>query len=204
MKQVSVIMPLIAALVCCSVARADESAELKKEVEALRQEVAALREATAEKAKQEAPAVDRRAGMRKKNAAASKIYTREQLQEIEELYQSANSNLKAPDAKTKLLSLVEKYPKANRSGCAMMYLGQSAEGAEKEKYLKRAIADFGDCFYGDGVQVGAYARYYLGYYYQEAGKTTEAKALFDEIRKDYPDAVNHKGKPLVDLLPKEK
>jgi hypothetical protein len=64
-----------------------------------------------------------------------------------------------------------------------------------------AIRDFGDCYYGSGVQVGAYARLYLGFYYKDLGKGDEAKALFDEIRKNYPDAVNHKGNRLLDSLP---
>ena len=45
-------------------------------------------------------------------------------------------------------------------------------------------------------------RLYLSYYFKEIGKEKESKALFDEIRKDYPDAVNHKGKLLIDMLPK--
>ena len=69
-------------------------------------------------------------------------------------------------------------------------------------WLNQVEIDFGDCYYGSGVQVGAYARPYLAYYYKEIGKEKESKVLFDEIRKDYPDAVNHKGKLLIDMLPK--
>jgi TolA-binding protein len=183
---------------------ADELSDMKRDIESLKREVAELRSLVKGGAAPEAaaaPAVDRKAGIRKKYEEDKKNYSEQQLREIESLYQSANGNLKSPEAKEALKSLIEKYPKANRTGCAVQYMGQMSTGDEKEKYLRLAIKDFGDCFYGSGVQVGAYARLYLGYYYKEIGKERESKALFDEIRKDYPDAVNHKGKRLVDLLP---
>jgi len=145
--------------------------------------------------------VDRKEGIRKRTEEDRTNYSAEQLREIENLYQVANKLWKTPEAKTSLKVLIEKYPKSNRTGCAVQYMGQMSTGEEKEKYLKLAIKDFGDCYYGSGVQVGAYARLYLGYYYREKGMEKEAKALFEEIRKDYPDAVNHRGKPLVDDLP---
>src|SRR5688500_3729634 len=67
------------------------------------------------------------------------FYSREQFQEIEALYQEATRDLRAPDAKQKLQALVEKYPAANRSGCAILYLAQASQGEEAEKYLKLAI-----------------------------------------------------------------
>ncbi len=146
--------------------------------------------------------VDRRAGIRKRTAEDLKTYSSEELREIEKLYQVANKQWNTPEAKASLKTLIEKYPKANRTGCAVQYMGQMSKGEEKEKYLKLAIQDFGDCYYGSGAQVGAYARFYLGYYYKEKGMEKEARALFDEIRKNYPDAVSHKGTRLVDRLPK--
>lgn len=146
--------------------------------------------------------VDRKEGIRRRTAEDRKNYSVEQLREIENLYQVANKLWNTPEAKTSLKVLIEKYPKANRTGCAVQYMGQMSGGDEKERYLKLAIRDFGDSYYGSGVQVGSYARLYLGYYYKEKGMEKEAKALFDEIRKDYPDAINHKGVRLVDNLPK--
>jgi TolA-binding protein len=175
---------------------------MKKEIESLKREVAELRSLVQSGTAQTAPAVDRKAGIRKKYEEDKKTYSDEQLREIETLYQSANKDLKSSEAREALKNLIEKFPKANRTGCAVQYMGQMSTGEEKEKYLKLAIKDFGDCYYGNGVQVGAYARLYLGYYYKEKGMEKEAKALFDEIRKNYPDAVNHKGKRLVDNLPK--
>jgi len=187
-------------LMAGSVLQAQDASELKKENESLKRKLAELEASVTQNPAQQT--IDRKAGIRRKSAEERKIYTQDQRREIETLYQSANKDLKNPEAKAALKSLIEKYPKANRTGCAVQYVAQLSEGQEREDYLKLAIKDFGDCFYGNGVQVGAYARFYLGFYYQKAGKTAEAKALFDEIRKDYPDAINHKGKRLVDLLPK--
>lgn len=182
-----------------SLLHAQDASELKKENESLKRELAELKARAVQNPAEQT--IDRRAGIRRKSAEERKIYTQEQLREIETLYQSANKDLNNPEAKSALKSLIEKYPKANRTGCAVQYVAQLSEGQEREDYLKLAIKDFSDCFYGNGVQVGAYARFYLGFYYQKAGKTAEAKALFDEIRKDYPEAVNHKGKRLVSMLP---
>lgn len=129
-------------------------------------------------------------------------YTPEQLGEIEQLYQSANKDLKDPAALANLKTLIEKYPKSNRAGCAVMYLGQFSKGDERAKYLELAIRDFSDCYYGDGAQVGPYARYYLAEQYRRAGHDTKARALYEEIRQLYPDAITHKGQPLANYLPK--
>ena len=42
-----------------------------------------------------------------------------------------------------------------------MYAGQRSKGDTAVKWYKKAIADHGDCLYGDGAIVGAYARFYL-------------------------------------------
>jgi len=155
-----------------------------------------------EKAPAAAPSTDAsRARAKVRFALERKTYTPEQLKEIEALYQVVSKQAKSPEAQQNLKILLEKYPKANRTGCALQYIGQVSVGLEKEAYLTQAIKDFSDCYYGDGVQVGAYARFYLAAYYAKAGKKDEAKALYDQIRKDYPDAVNHKGKLLVEMIP---
>ncbi|MDR2863686.1 MAG: hypothetical protein LBV54_07445 [Puniceicoccales bacterium] len=132
----------------------------------------------------------------------AKIFSAEQRQEIERLYQAANRQLKTPEARENLKQLVKKYPKSNRAGCAVQYLGQISSGKEREAYLKTAIKEHADCYYGSGVQVGAYARFYLADYYRKNGKAQEAEALYKEIRENFSDAVNHKGKLLRDILPK--
>ena len=182
---------------------ADELSDLRKEVDALKREVAELRSLVQGGGESRAePVVDRKAGIKAKYEEERKTYSQEQLREIETLYQTANKEWNSPVAKAALKDLIARYPKANRTGCAVQYMGQMSEGDERESYLKLAIKDFGDCFYGNGVQVGAYARFYLAHHYQKAGKEKEAKALFDEIRNDYPDAIDHKGRKLAALLPK--
>jgi len=106
-----------------------------------------------------------------------------------------------PEARESLTKLVSKYHKANRSGCALLYLGQMSKGREKERHLRRAIQKHGDCMYGDGVQVGAYARFHLATYYRQVGKGREAQRLFKKIRSDFPDAIDHKGRLLADMMP---
>ena len=92
---------------------------------------------------------------------------------------------------------------ANRVGCALLYLGQVAEGEEAETYLGRAITDYSDSIYGDGVQVGAYARLSLAHHHAQAGRDEEARSLLQEIRDGYPYAVDHSGNPLSEQMPIE-
>lgn len=132
-----------------------------------------------------------------------KVYSREQLQAIESLYQQANRDLAAPEAETLLAQLISEYPKANRSGCAMLYLGQKNEGDQQIEYLQRCIDEFSDCFYGDGVQVGAYARYILAMRYRADGETAKAQELLQELAAQYPDAVTHSGASLLENIPAE-
>jgi len=82
----------------------------------------------------------------------------------------------------------------------LLYLGQMSNGQEREDYLKEAIEDFSDCFYGNGVQVGAYARYYLAHHYRKSGETSKAEKLFTELKEEYPDAIDHKGQLLSALI----
>ncbi len=129
-------------------------------------------------------------------------YTREQLREIENLYQVANRKWRSEEGKDSLKQLIEKFDKANRTGCALLYLGQMSKGKEKEKYLRKAIDGFSDCYYGDGVQVGAYARFVLAHYYKSIGEDEQAAKLLKEINGKYPDAIDHNGRRLSDLMKK--
>jgi hypothetical protein len=128
------------------------------------------------------------------------IYSRDDLRALEELYQSANRDLRAPGAKAALERVVKEYPKSNRAGSAMLYLAQLSSAAEREAYLKAAIKDHSDTWYGDGVQVGAFARAQLAAYYAANDKTSDAKKLAKEVEERFPGAVDHGGRPLVDLL----
>ena len=128
------------------------------------------------------------------------IYSRDDLRALEELYQTANRDLRGPQAKETLLRVVKDYPKSNREGSAVLYLAQLSSAAEREGYLKTAISDHSDTWYGNGVQVGAFARTQLATLYAAEGKMTEAKALAEEIAERIPGAVDHRGQPLLDTL----
>ena len=76
-----------------------------------------------------------------------------------------------------------------------------SQGDKQIAYFRQAIEDHGDCFYGDGVQVGASARLLLAYAYLDHGDAEKAAVLFAEIRKDYSHAIDHSGHPLIEQLP---
>ncbi len=147
---------------------------------------------------------DQQMKARRRMQRDARAFSQQQRSEIESLYQVANQRWRTQQARDVLKTLVEKYKKANRTGCAILYLGQMSSGDEQIAYFKQAIADHSDCFYGDGVQVGAFARFLLGQVYLDSGKTELAKKLFDEIRRKYPDSVDHRGESLVAQLPQIK
>ena len=130
------------------------------------------------------------------------IYSREDMRALEELYQSANRDLRAPGAKGILERVVKEYPKSNRAGSAVLYLAQMSSGADREAYLKAAIKDHSDTWYGNGVQVGAFARAQLAMYYAASDKMSDAKKLAREVEERFPGAVDHGGRPLTDMLRK--
>jgi hypothetical protein len=119
--------------------------------------------------------------------------------EIETLYQPANGNLRAPGVKERLLELVAKYPTANRSGCALLYLARISGNEEREALLKRAMAEHEDSWFGDGAQVGPFARVLLAQHYLDTGRRPEAAALARHV---HPDSVDHLGNLHVDTLRK--
>jgi beta-lactamase regulating signal transducer with metallopeptidase domain/TolA-binding protein len=124
-------------------------------------------------------------------------YSPEQLQEIETLYQVANTKGKrTAEARASLKQLLDKYDKANRTGCATLYLGQASVGAERLEYLTRAVEKFSDCYYFNGCQVGGYGRYVLALTLWENGQKDKARALLEELKTKYKDATDHRGVPM--------
>jgi hypothetical protein len=125
------------------------------------------------------------------------VFGAEVFREIEELYQPANQNLRAPGTSERLRELIAKYPTANRSGCALIYLARISEKEEREALLKRAIAEHEDAWFGDGAQVGPFARALLAQHYLETARQADAVALAEQVN---PQAVDHLGNRLVDNL----
>ena len=136
----------------------------------------------------------------KKMAQDRAKYAPEQLRDAEQLYQVANQKWGSPEANESLQKMIKKYPDINRTGCAMLYLAQRSAGDERAKYLRDCIEKFNDCFYGDGVQVGAYARFLLAVDYKSKGEEKRAAELYNEIKAKYTDAIDHGGKLLVSSI----
>lgn len=150
------------------------------------------------------PLAARRLALRKKVGARVdkdvEAYGKEGVREIERLYRAYSKTREVETEELK--TLLEKYPAANRTGCAVMYAGQRAR-QEGEKWFRLAIEKSSDCYYGDGACVGAYARYYLARLCKRSGKSEEAKKLIAEIKSQYPDAVTHRGQPFSEILKDE-
>lgn len=201
-------MKWITLLLCVSSASSLSLAADDSEVQALRKQVQELTERVkkletlvaplAEKTESEGRIERQRVKARERMSKDAENYSRMQLREIEALYQVANQKWQTEEGKNSLKDLVKKYDKANRTGCALLYLGQMSDGAEKEEYLHKAIADFSDCWYGDGVQVGPFARYVLADHYRASDKKEKADELVEQLKKQFPDAIDHSGKLLVD------
>lgn len=123
-------------------------------------------------------------------------FSRTDLRIIEKMYKTISEDWKSDEAKKGFELLKQKYPTSNRTGCSILYLGQMTSGSEQLDHLKLAIEKYSGCYYETGVNIGAYARLYLGMRYKNEGKEKEAEALFEELKSLYPDAIDHKGKLL--------
>jgi TolA-binding protein len=130
-------------------------------------------------------------------------FPRQDISDAEALYQVANKNWRSAEATESLQKMIAKYPQFNRTGCGILYLGQMSEGDARIKYLTEAVEKHSDCYYMNGVQVGAFGRYLLAHTYLDQGKNAEAQKLFDEIRKDYRNAVTHRGDSLIAVMNEE-
>ena len=139
-----------------------------------------------------------RTAVRARRARDLAEYGHDGVRDVERLYRAYSR--KGESAADELETLVAKYPKANRTGCAVMYAAQRSQGEERISWLKKAIENHGDCFYGDGAQVGAYARWYFAKELAQKGDKQAAEKLLDEIRKDFPNAVTHRGQKFADLI----
>jgi len=184
----------------------DELAQLKQRVIQLEKQVQEMSQIL-KPLKAQQTAEGRRKAFRdrfeKKTLQDQAKYTPEQLREAERLYQVANQKWGSVEASESLQNMLKKYPDINRTGCALLYVAQQSKGDERAVCLKQCIEKHNDCFYGDGVQVGAYARFLLGEDYRNKGEHQKAMALFDEIETKYADAIDHRGNLLVEGIKAE-
>jgi hypothetical protein len=198
-----VLTSLIAGSSLSAQTSADELARLKARVAQLEkqvQEMSGLLEPIRAQQGMESRRRALRGKFDKKMAQDQAKYTGEQLREAEQLYQVANQKWGSAEGAESLQTMLKKYPDINRTGCATLYVAQRSEGEQRAKYLRDCIEKFNECFYGDGVQVGAYARLLLADYYQNKGESDKAATLFAELKAQYPEAVDHGGNLLINAI----
>lgn len=99
-----------------------------------------------------------------------------------------------------LREVVDKYPKTNRAGCALMYLGQIYMGQNNYQkaieIFREAVEKHPSSRYGDGVIVGAYARLYLGRCYIHEEEWGKAKRILNQLLEKYSESIDHRGRKL--------
>jgi beta-lactamase regulating signal transducer with metallopeptidase domain len=188
----------------CDVSSANEVEQLKAKNAALEKRVSEIEKVLAMKSQ---PAPEQQARQRayrekfdQRGKLDQKKFTSEQLTEAEEMMAAADRQFGSPACMDTLKQMVEKFPGANRAGCALLYLAQSTTGPESEKYFKECMEKYDDCYFGDGVRVGAYARFLLANYYTGAKDDGEAEALYKEIKDHYSDSIDHNGQLLINLM----
>lgn len=194
-------MKLQIALLCLlSISAFSDEAILLQRIVALETRIAQLEEKLApvlEEERVKEVAKQQKELARERIMMDAEFLSRLDLNLIEKAYYTANQDWKSEEAQKALALLTEKYPKANRTGCAVLAMAQVKEGREQIRLLRIAIQDYGTSYYASGVNVGAYARLYLGMRSKKEGDNDAAALLFDELETDYPDAVDHKGQLLT-------
>ncbi len=104
-------------------------------------------------------------------------------------------------------TLTEKFPKHSRAGCAAVYMGQTQLGMKDVKgaieSFTLAADRFGGHRYGNGVEVGGYAYFYLTSTYCETKDYDKAVAALKALVDKYPYASGHRmGDALMSLRAK--
>lgn len=180
--------------------RAEEDpAAMRERIAALEKRLAELENKEDNAKKLERLREENKLNARKRAAEDRRTYKPDELAEIESLYQVANKNWRTDEARASLKKLLDKFDKANRTGCATLYMGQMSQGKERIDYLTRAVEKFSDCYYLDGCQVGGYGRFVLALTLWESGEKDKARTLLAELKKDFKDAIDHKGRPMSEI-----
>ncbi len=193
---------LTALIFCAATLHADDSILLQRIIE-LENRIAELETKLApvlEEERVKEVVKQQKALARDRMLLDAEYLSRLDLNAIEKAYQIANQDWKNPEAKKAVLFLTTRFPKANRTGCAVLSYAQANKDDDQLAYLQDAIGKYSGCFYSNGVQVGPYARLYLGMRNKKDGKDKDASKLFEEIRTHYVNAVDHKGQLLTSHL----
>lgn len=143
-----------------------------------------------------------KANAQRRNEEDRNRYTPLTLSMVEKTYQIANksNDYSSPDVRRAMEAVLSQCPGCNRAGCAVAYLGYGSTGAEAIRWYRMAVQRYDDCWWNDGVQVGAMARYRLMLELRKSGEQSEATALEKELRQRYADALHHDGTLLVSKL----
>lgn len=180
-------------------AEEEDPAAMRERIAALEKRLGELEHKEDNSKKLERLREENKVNARKRAAEDRRTYKPEELAEIESLYQVANKNWRTDEARASLKKLLDKFDKANRTGCATLYMGQMSQGKERIDYLTRAVEKFSDCYYLNGCQVGGYGRYVLALTLWESGEKDKARTLLAELKKNFKDAIDHKGCPLSEI-----
>lgn len=90
--------------------------------------------------------------------------------------------------------IVKSLPVSNRAGCAMLYIGQFSDDREA---LENAVKSYSGCWYGDGVNVGAYSRFLLARMHLKEGNVNKHEEYMNWIKSNNINAINHRGHRLI-------
>ncbi len=192
---------LLGLLACLPSFRADEAEPnntTTAEVERLKARVAALEAQLQAKSTREARVELNLQRARRRTRADLDLYTQEQLNEIETIYQEARKRLTTAERAVAFAPLFKDFVASNRAGCARLTLAKTETGTAREAALRRLIATHSDCLYLDGTSVGGLARLLLAEDLLAAGRAGEAAGFIKEIEEQFPDHLDHDGKLLAE------
>jgi|GEM_PF-1615800 len=128
------------------------------------------------------------------------FYDSEQRNAIETIYQEARKKLSTAEKEESYALLANRYPRANRTGCAMLFSARGATGVVRERRLREVITEYSDCLYLDGTSVGGVARLVLARDLLAAGRKDEAAGWLDELERDFNGHLDHEGNPIGETV----
>lgn len=123
-----------------------------------------------------------------------------QLSEIESLYQTARKTESVGALAQGFQPLFDRFPAANRTGCAVLLLARMKLGAERDVLLRKAVRDHSDAYFLDATSVGAVARLMLVQDSIAAGRVAEAERWRHEIRASFAEELDFGAVPVIDLI----
>ena len=128
------------------------------------------------------------------------FYSREELKTIELLYLQASEDWSSDKAKEITKNLKMRFPKANRTGCALLRYALTLSGNEKINQLIMINNNHKSCYFPDGVNVGAFSKLTLIIEYKKRKKTNDAEKEIEILKREYQHSIDHQQTLLTDRL----